>query len=104
MNMDKNNTSNDEIDLTKMVELPTLKSVPDKNHFASRAGFRSDTPGIVRWVISHSGGLVKNERDASYFLAAMALAAIIISLFLFFGGQGGDTLPPSPPGALPGYD
>lgn len=47
-----------------------------------------NTPGVVRWVIKYSGGLVKDGNQASYVLIGFVVVAIIISLFLIFGGSG----------------
>ena len=46
------------------------------------------TPKIIQWVIKNSGGLVKNERQASYVLLSFIVLAVIISLFLIFGSRG----------------
>jgi len=48
--------------------------------------FFPGTPKIIRWVIKYSGGLVKDEKQASYVLIGLAVVAIIVSLFLIFGG------------------
>ncbi|MEK7064258.1 MAG: hypothetical protein AAB973_01470 [Patescibacteria group bacterium] len=37
--------------------------------------------------------MIKDERQANYFLIGFVAVAIIVSLFLFFGG-GGQKLPP----------
>ncbi|MBU6431372.1 MAG: hypothetical protein KGJ58_00230 [Patescibacteria group bacterium] len=36
--------------------------------------------------IDHSGGLIKDAKQASYVLLGFALAAVIVSLVLSFGG------------------
>lgn len=46
------------------------------------------TPKIVQWVMKYSGGAIKDERQANYFLIGFVALAIIISLFLIFSGQG----------------
>lgn len=46
----------------------------------------SSTPKVVKWVIKLSGGLIKDEKQASYVLMGFVVVAIIVSLFLFFGG------------------
>lgn len=48
--------------------------------------FFPGTPKIIQWVIKYSGGLVKDEKQASYVLIGLVALAIIVSLFLFFGG------------------
>jgi len=47
--------------------------------------FETPTPKIVRLVIKYSGGLIKDENQANYFLIGFVVVAIIISLFLVFG-------------------
>lgn len=64
----------------------------------TRQSFRTPTPKIVEWVIKYSGGYVKDEKQASYVLVGFAALAIIISLFLFFGG--GNSVPPLPPESI----
>jgi hypothetical protein len=48
--------------------------------------FQTPTPKIVQWVIKYSGGTIKDEKQANYFLIGFVAMAIIVSLFLFFGG------------------
>jgi len=48
--------------------------------------FETPTPKIVRLVIKYSGGAVKDEKQANYFLIGFVAVVIIISLFLIFGG------------------
>ena len=45
-------------------------------------------PKVVRWTMKLSGGLIKNEKQASYVLLGFVVVAIIISLFLFFAEEG----------------
>lgn len=48
--------------------------------------FQTPTPKIVQWVIKYSGGYVKDEKQASYVLLGFVAVAVIVSLFLIFGG------------------
>ena len=57
----------------------------------------TETPKMIGWVIKHSGGIVKNEEQASYALLGFAALAIAVSLFLFFAGRG-ETKIEAPPG------
>jgi len=50
------------------------------------------TPKIIKWVIKYSGGLVKDEKQASYVLIGFGVIAIIISLILFFNASSTDDL------------
>lgn len=55
--------------------------------------FFPGTPKIIQWTIKYSGGLIKDEKQANYVLLGFAAAAIIVSLFLFFGNRGKKTMP-----------
>ena len=50
------------------------------------------TPKIIQWTMKYSGGLIKNEKQANYVLLGFVALAIIVSLFLIFGG--GSETPP----------
>ena len=47
--------------------------------------FQTTTPKITEWVMKHSGGTIKNEKQANYVLIGFVVVAIVISLFLFLG-------------------
>lgn len=47
----------------------------------------SQTPKVIQWVIKYSGGYIKNKNQANYVVLGFIILAIIISLFLFFGGD-----------------
>ncbi len=42
------------------------------------------SPSMLRWLMDISGGLLKNERQASYALAAIAAVAIVVSFYSIF--------------------
>jgi len=48
--------------------------------------FQTPTPKIVQWVIKYSGGAIKDEKQANYVLIGFVAVAIVVSLFLIFGG------------------
>jgi|GEM_PF-901415 len=49
--------------------------------------FQTPSPKIVQWVIKYSGGLVKDEKQASYVLIGfVVLAIVVVIIFLFSGG------------------
>ncbi|KKT29664.1 MAG: hypothetical protein UW15_C0008G0030 [Parcubacteria group bacterium GW2011_GWC1_44_10] len=50
--------------------------------------FQTPTPKIVGWVIKYSGGAIKDEKQANYVLIGFVAVAIVVSLFLIFGGGG----------------
>jgi len=41
---------------------------------------------LADFIVKYSGGLIKDENQASYVILGLVAVAIIISLFLFFGG------------------
>lgn len=45
------------------------------------------TPKIIELVIKYSGGYIKDEKQANYFLIGFVVVAVIVSLFLFFGNS-----------------
>jgi len=45
-------------------------------------------PKIIRWLIKYSGGIIRNEKQASYVLLGFIVFVVIVSLFLIFGGGG----------------
>lgn len=71
------------IDLSKSLKESAPK--PQTGQWSSRAYVSSTTPKIIQWLIKYSGGLIKNEKQASYFLLGFIVLAVIISIFLIFG-------------------
>jgi hypothetical protein len=69
------------------------KIVFEGEQFQRPQSFQTPTPKIVQLVIKYSGGAIKDEQQASYVLIGFVVLAIIVSLFLFFGGSGQE-LPP----------
>jgi len=49
-----------------------------------RQSFLTPTPKIVEWVIKYSGGYIKDEEQANYFLIGFVAVVVIISLTTFF--------------------
>ncbi len=47
------------------------------------------TPKMITWVLRHSGGTLKTERQAAYALLALACVIGLFSIFLFVNGIGG---------------
>ncbi|MFC1751612.1 hypothetical protein ACFLY5_00510 [Patescibacteria group bacterium] len=52
------------------------------------AKYNKSSSAMVRLVFKLSGGLVKNEAQASIVMLGFAVVIIIISLFVLFGGSG----------------
>ena len=53
---------------------------------AQSSSLSDDVPRMVRWVMKLSGGSITEQRQAEYVLLGFTIIAIIISLFLIFGG------------------
>ena len=50
--------------------------------------FYPDAPKIIKWVVKYSGGLIKDEEEATYALLWFVVVSVIISLFLIFSRNG----------------
>ncbi|MEX0931065.1 MAG: hypothetical protein WDZ68_02095, partial [Candidatus Paceibacterota bacterium] len=85
-NMDQNNDDKG-IDLSGALDDSSSKVKFEGEEFQRPAqAFQSQTPKVVRWVITYSAGYIKDEKQASYAILGFVALAIIVSLFLFFGG------------------
>lgn len=47
-----------------------------------------NAPKLIQLVIKYSGGLITNDKQATYVLIGFIVAATAISLSLIFGGRG----------------
>ncbi len=114
MNQEKLQGSLEIQNALKELEIPNAEQAPKavdevSTHEVEGIKFESDSwkalkfyqetipPKIVQLVMKCSGGLIKEENQASYILSAFAVVLIIISLFLFFGD--GRPKMSSPPGS-----
>ncbi len=80
------------IDLSKRLNESTVKSVKSqKEQWFSGTYVSPTAPKIIRWLIKYSGGLIKNEKQASYFILGFIVLAVIISFLLIFSGGGGSS-------------
>ena len=61
-----------------------------------------ELPKIVRFVIKYSGGFIKNEKQANYFLLVLVVIFILISIVLFTN-TGSDIEMPFDGGSNPRY-
>ena len=48
---------------------------------------RTSPSKIIDWIIKYSGGIIKDESQASYVVIGFVIISIIISGFLLFGGN-----------------
>ena len=61
-----------------------------------------ETPKMVRWVVSHSFGLIRGNKQANYFFVLVFLVSLIIFLFVIFSlGENTDKLPQVPEDHIP---
>jgi hypothetical protein len=91
--MDENN-----IDLTKNSEIQkALKEFEEKDTVQIKQDLPSvkseDSSAMVKWVIKHSKGAIKEERQAEYVLISFFLISIIFFLFTILK-SGPKTEPP----------
>ena len=84
--MDQENNKNG-MDLSKRPNESAAKS--QSGQWSSGPYVSPTAPKIIRWVIKYSGGLIRNEKQAFYFISGFILIAFIIALLLIFGGGGG---------------
>ncbi|MDI6603089.1 MAG: hypothetical protein QME57_03170 [Patescibacteria group bacterium] len=82
--MNQENNKNG-IDLSKSLSESITKSQGEQ--WPSGPYVSPTAPKIVQWLIKYSGGLIKNEKQATYVLLGFVVLAIIVSLFLLFGGE-----------------
>lgn len=47
---------------------------------------------LVEWVISHSGGLVKNEKQASYTILGFFGLSLVVTIILLSNAFGGPSM------------
>ena len=92
--MDQDNKNNEDIDLSGA--LKDSDNVPESQNGEQQPAqtFLPGTPKIIQWTIKCSGGLIKDEKQASYVLISFIVVAIIISLVLVFGGGEKQNTPP----------
>ena len=43
--------------------------------------FQSQSPKMVQWIIKHSGGYIKNDKQANHVLIGIVLLSVITSFF-----------------------
>ena len=94
--MDQNNEDNKGIDLSGALK-DSGTGVKFEEYRAPRS-FYPGTPKIIQWVIKYSGGLVKDEKQASYVLIGFFILVIVIFLMFIFGSGSNQptsgTIPP----------
>src|SRR3989338_3274200 len=101
--MDQNNDDRG-IDLSHALDDSSSRIKFEGEEFQRpRQSFQTPTPKIVELVIKYSGGAIKDEKQANYVLIGFVVIAIIVSLFLFFGGGSSNKKIPFVPAVGVGY-
>ncbi|MFC1613628.1 hypothetical protein ACFL23_04890 [Patescibacteria group bacterium] len=83
--MDNEEKNRSEIDLSHKFSNSSEQGILRENQ--PKYFFSPGTPKIVRLTVKYSRGLIKNENQANYVLLGFVVVAVIISMFLFFGGS-----------------
>jgi len=85
--MDQEKENKEDIDLSnvsKDSDGSDTDAKPQEEQQKPEEVFLPGTPKVIQWMIKYSGGLVKDEKQASYVIFGFVAVAIIISLFLIF--------------------
>lgn len=90
--MDTQTNNKEETDFNDAPNNPSASTNPQEKELSPDQIFDPEMPRMVRWVIKYSGGIIKDEKQASFVLLMFAIAVIIISLFFFFGGNSGSEI------------
>lgn len=81
------NQNYDDVDLSGMLKI-SRRIVDSDEYGNTRPRYGEDTSDskMVKLAIKHSGGLIKDKKQANFVLLGIALVAVIISLFVSFSG------------------
>ena len=94
--MNQDDKNNKEINLSdELKDSDNGGKIQNNEQQQSIQTFFPETPKIIQLTIKYSCGLIKNEKQANYVLIGFAALAIIVSLFLVFGGR--ETISKKPP-------
>jgi len=86
--MDQDNKNNKEIDLSDALKDSDSGVKFQNEEQRPTQTFFLGTPKIIQGVIKYLGGLIKDEKQASYVLIGLVAVAIIITIiFMVFGGS-----------------
>jgi len=92
MNEDKNDKEG--IDLSGAMRDDSGTGVKFEEYRVERPYYRG-TPKVIQWVIKYSGGLVKDERQASYAILGLFGLSLVIAIILFLNAFSGPSKPPA---------
>jgi hypothetical protein len=88
--MNQENKNDRGIDLSGALK-DSVGGVKFEEEYRVPRSYYPETPKMIQWVIKYSGGLVKNEKQASYVLIGFVAMAVIVALFLVFGSGNKNT-------------
>ena len=77
---------NENIEIKEALKEFEIKSQAEQIQKTPEVLKTPDIPKIVQLVMKWSGGAIKEQKQAEYVLLGFIILAIIISLFLVFGG------------------
>ncbi|MCX6761111.1 MAG: hypothetical protein NTZ84_03365 [Candidatus Nealsonbacteria bacterium] len=79
-----NKKNNNVVDFSKDLEYEVIK--PKSDQQSPKFYVSPESPQIIKWVIKCFGGIIKNEKQAYYFILGLVAITFIITIFLIFGG------------------
>lgn len=88
--MEEGNKNNEGIDLSDM--LKSYRAGAKFEEYQAPASYYPQTPKIIRLVMKLSGGLIKDEKQASYALLGFVVIALVVTFIIFFGVDSSGTL------------
>jgi len=91
--MDQDNENKKEIDLSGLLK-DSGTGVKFEEYRVPRS-YYPGTPKIIQWVVKYSGGLVKDEKQASYVLLGLVGLFLVILVILLANISGGPSKPPA---------
>lgn len=80
--MNQDNKNNEGIDLSGSLKDSGVGVKFEE--YRTPTSYYPETPKIIQWVIKYSGGLVKDENQASYVLIVFVVVGAIVTLILIF--------------------
>jgi hypothetical protein len=69
-----------------------------ENYQSTTRHFEAPSSGITGWLIEHSGGVIRDEKQATLTLIAIIIVCIAVSAFLLSRGDNGADKFQGPPG------
>lgn len=89
--MEPDKVENNQVDLSgffNQSQKPNSPGVP-----LSTASTPRQTPQMTQWIISHSGGMIRKEREATIVFVIIILISAVAMFLLYKNGQSLDPAP-----------